>query len=49
MIRIGNELIVKRVVLDREAGWLLVSDNPNKIAFPTQPWPDDASIIAEVK
>lgn len=45
---IGNELIVKRVVRDREAGWLLVSENPDKKAFPIQTWPDDARAIAEV-
>ena len=49
VVRIGNELVVRRVVRDLKAGWLLVSDNPDKKAFPTQPWPDDASIIAEVK
>ena len=49
VVQIGDELIVKRVVRDPEAGWLLVSDNPDKNAFPTQPWPEDASIIGEVK
>ena len=34
MIRVGDELIVKRVVNDPEAGWLLVSDNPDKEWFP---------------
>ena len=49
VIRIGDELIVKRIVRDPEAGWLLVSDNPDKKTYPTQPWPDDARIVAEVK
>ena len=48
VICIGNELIAKRVVRDREAGWLLVSENPDKKAFPIQTWPDDARAIAEV-
>ena len=33
VIRIGDELIVKRVVRAPEAGWLLVSDNPDKKHF----------------
>ena len=49
VIRIDNELIVKRAVHDREAGWLIVSDNPNKEIFPTRAWPDDATIVGEVK
>ena len=50
VIRIGNdELIMKRAVRDPEAGWLIVSDNPDKKTYPTQPWPDDASIVAEMK
>ena len=49
VIRTGNELIVKRVVRDHEAGWLLVSDNPDKTKFPTDVWPDNASIVGEVK
>jgi len=49
VIRVGDDLVVKRTVRDREAGWLLVSDNPNKRAWATQPWPEDAAIIGEVK
>ena len=49
VIQVGDELIVKRVVNDPEAGWLLVSDNPDKEWFPTQLWPDDAQVVAEVK
>ena len=41
--------MVKRTVLDRTAGWLIVSDNPDKNRFPTQPWGDDTKIIGEVK
>ena len=47
--RIENELIVKRVIHDRKAGWLLVSDNPDKATFPTRVWADDARVVAEVK
>ena len=49
VMRVGNELIVKRTIRDLETGWLLVSDNPNKRAWPTRPWPEDAEIIGEVK
>ena len=49
VIRIGDELVVKRTVKDPEAGWLLLSDNPNKRAWATRPWPEDAEIIGEVK
>ena len=49
VILIEDELVVKRVVRDREAGWLLVSDNPDRDRFPTQAWPEEARIIGEVK
>ena len=49
VIRIGDELVVKRTVRSDEAGWMLVSDNPDKDKFPTQPWPEDATVIGEVK
>ena len=49
LIRTQDGLAVKRTVLDRTAGWLIVSDNPDKNRFPTQPWGDDAKIIGEVK
>ena len=49
VIRIEEELIVKRLVHDQFAGWLIYSDNPDKIAWPTRPWPDDAAVVGEVK
>ena len=49
VIRIGDDLVVKRTVMDREAGWLLVSDNRNKRTWATRPWPDEAQVIGEVK
>ena len=49
VIRIGDDLIVKRTVLDPEAGWLLVSDSSAKEIWATRPWPEDAQIIGEVK
>lgn len=48
-IRIGDDLVVKRTVLDPEAGWLLVSDSTAKEIWATRPWPEDAQIIGEVK
>lgn len=45
----GDELIVKRALRDKQAGWLLVSDNPDKRTWPTKPWPDDGEIVGEVK
>ena len=49
VIRIGDDLIVKRTVCDPEAGWLLVSDSNAKEIWATRPWPEDAQIIGEVK
>ena len=49
VVRTGDELIVKRTMRDDKAGWLLVSDNPDKRTWPTQPWPDDGEIVGEVK
>ena len=49
VIQIGDELVVKRTVLDPDAGWLLVSDNRNKRMWATRPLPEDAQIIGEVK
>ena len=34
---------------DQEAGWLLVSDNPDKKTYPSRPWRRDTRILAEVK
>ena len=49
LILTQDGLVVKRTVLNRTAGWLIVSDNPDKNRFPTQPWGDDAKIMGEVK
>ena len=49
VIRIDDELIVKRAAKDPAAGWQLVSDNPNKTAWPTRPWPREANVVGEVK
>lgn len=49
VIRIGDDLIVKRTVEDRQAGWLLWSDNPDKRVWPSVPWPDDAEVVGQVR
>ena len=49
VIRIGDELIVKRTVEDEQAGWLLKSDNPNKRVWPSLPWPADAEVVGQVR
>ena len=49
VVRIEDEIVVKRLIRHPEAGWLLQSDNQNKQAWPTQPWPDDAQIVGQVK
>ena len=49
VIRIGEDLVVKRTVFDPEAGWLLVSDNKDKTTWATRPWPENAEVVGEVK
>ena len=49
IVRIDDDVIVKRLLHDATVGWLLQSDNPNKQAWPTQPFPDDARVVGEVK
>ena len=48
VVMIEHELIVRRARWNREGGWLLVSDNPDKESFPTRVWPDNAKILARV-
>ena len=49
VIRAGDELRVKRAVNSPEAGWLLVSDHPDKRAWPSLPWPEEATVLGEVR
>ncbi len=49
VVRTEDGLVVKRAGKDRAGAWQLVSDNPNKQAWPTVPWPTDAPVIGEVK
>ena len=49
VVRTEDGLVVKRAGKDRADRWQLVSDSPNKQAWPTVPWPDEAPVIGEVK
>ena len=49
VIRIGEELVVKRTINDGEAGWMLVSDNADKTTWPNRPWPHNAAVVGEVR
>ena len=49
VVRTDDGLVVKRAGKDRAGAWQLVSDHPNKQAWPTGPWSDDAPVIGEVK
>ena len=49
VIRVSDELRVKRTVNSPEAGWLLVSDHPDKRVWPSLPWPDETIVIGEVR
>ncbi len=49
VVRTDDGLIVKRAGKDRAGAWQLVSDNPNKQAWPTRPWPTGAAVIGEVR
>ncbi len=49
VVRTDDGLVVKRAGKDRADAWQLVSDNPNKHAWPTVAWPADAPVIGEVK
>ena len=41
-------LIVKRLGKNPAGGWLLISDHPDKQAWPTKPWPAAAEVVGEV-
>ena len=46
VLRTGEGLVVKRAGKGAGGGWQLVSDHPR---WPNVPWPDDATIIGEVR
>ena len=49
VVQIRGERMVRRLAHDPETGWLLVSDNPDKVAWPTRRWPEGATVDGEVK
>ena len=49
MLRIGEEVLVRRLIHDPNAGCLLHSDHPDKTAWPTQPLPENTITIGEVR
>ena len=49
VVRIRDAVLVRRALHDPEAGWLLYSDNPDKTAWPTQPWPKNTTIVGQVR
>ena len=46
---IEDEILVKRLIRDPDAGWLVQSDNRNKRAWRTRPWPEEGQIVGQVK
>ena len=48
VLRIGEEVLVRRLIHDPEADWLLHCDNRDKVAWPTLPWPENAITVGEV-
>ena len=42
VVRIDDDLVVKRLLHDAATGWLVQSDNPDRRTWPTRPFPDEA-------
>lgn len=49
VVQIGDQQVVKRLRDDPEAGWILSNDNPYKAGWPTEPWPENAVTVGEVR
>ena len=49
VLRIGEEVVARRVINDPDAGWLLHCDNPDKTSWPTQPLPENTITIGQVR
>lgn len=49
VMRIDDELLVRRLTQHPQGAWLMKSDNPDKRAWPTRPWPDDGRIVGNVR
>ena len=49
VLRIEDEVIARRLIHDPAAGWLMHCDNPDKSAWPTQPWPENGITVGQVR
>ena len=49
VVRTEEGLIVKCLGKTTAGAWRLLSNNPDKTAWPPLPWPDTAEVIGEVK
>ena len=49
VLRIGEEVVARRVIQDPNAGWLLHCDNPDKTSWPTEPLPENTITIGEIR
>ena len=49
VVRVEEELLVRRLSRHPQGAWLLKADNPDKRVWPTRPRPDDARIVGEVR
>ena len=49
VVRTEESLVVTRAGRDPAGVWQLVSDNPDKLAWPNRPWPPEAEIVGEVR
>ena len=49
VLRIKDEVLVRRLIHEPAAGWLVHSDNADKTAWPTQPLPENTITVGEVR
>ena len=49
VVRIRDHQVVRRLIHDPDASWLLHCDNPDKTAWPTQPLPENTITVGEVR
>ena len=49
VLRIGEEVVARRVIQDPGAGWLLHCDNPDKTSWPTEPLPENTITVGQVR
>lgn len=49
VVRLDDDLLVRRLIQHPQGAWLMQSDNPDKRAWPTRPWPGDGRIVGDVR